>query len=64
MVLDAPQAESLIAHGMLKRATAMTNLNSQSRFVFSHVVFLLSHCQDYVSKSREARIPLDHLVLT
>ncbi|PIN17293.1 Kinesin-like protein [Handroanthus impetiginosus] len=27
---DAQQAESLIAHGMLKRATAMTNLNSQS----------------------------------
>ncbi|KAK6115193.1 hypothetical protein DH2020_007462 [Rehmannia glutinosa] len=30
VVCDAQQAESLIAHGMLKRATAMTNSNSQS----------------------------------
>ncbi|CAA0841162.1 ATP binding microtubule motor family protein [Striga hermonthica] len=30
VVSDAQQAESLIAHGMLKRATAMTNSNSQS----------------------------------
>ncbi|KAL0438403.1 UNVERIFIED_CONTAM: Kinesin-like protein KIN-6 [Sesamum latifolium] len=30
VVSDAHQAESLIAHGMLKRATAMTNSNSQS----------------------------------
>ncbi|KAG8377938.1 hypothetical protein BUALT_Bualt08G0085900 [Buddleja alternifolia] len=30
VIRDAQQAESLIAHGMLKRATAMTNSNSQS----------------------------------
>ncbi|XP_020551209.1 kinesin-like protein KIN-6 isoform X3 [Sesamum indicum] len=30
VVSDAHRAESLIAHGMLKRATAMTNSNSQS----------------------------------
>ncbi|GER57011.1 kinesin motor family protein [Striga asiatica] len=30
VVCDAQRAESLIAHGMLKRATAMTNSNSQS----------------------------------
>ncbi|KAI3464817.1 hypothetical protein Pfo_021480 [Paulownia fortunei] len=30
VVCDAQQAESLIAHGMLKRATAMTNSNCQS----------------------------------
>ncbi|KAL6511876.1 hypothetical protein OROGR_021473 [Orobanche gracilis] len=30
VVCDAQQAESLIAHGMLKRATATTNSNSQS----------------------------------
>ncbi|KZV33162.1 bipolar kinesin KRP-130-like [Dorcoceras hygrometricum] len=32
VVCDAQQAELLIAQGMLKRSTAMTNSNSQSRF--------------------------------
>lgn len=33
VVCDVQQAEALIAQGMLKRATAMTNSNSQSRCV-------------------------------
>lgn len=33
IINDAIQAESLIACGMLRRATAATNSNSQSRFV-------------------------------
>ena len=32
VISDVAQAESLIAQGMLKRCTAMTNSNSQSRF--------------------------------
>lgn len=32
-ISDARQAESLIAQAMLKRATGMTNANSQSRCV-------------------------------
>lgn len=35
IISDAAQAESLIARAMLKRATAVTNANSQSRYVTS-----------------------------
>lgn len=38
VVCDVQQAEALIAQGMLKRATAMTNSNSQSRCV--HYVYM------------------------
>lgn len=37
-ICDVQQAEALIAQGMLKRATAMTNSNSQSRCVH-HVIW-------------------------
>jgi hypothetical protein len=33
LISNAEQAESLIAHAVIKRATAMTNTNSQSRWV-------------------------------
>lgn len=33
LICNAEQAESLIAQAVIKRATAMTNTNSQSRWV-------------------------------
>lgn len=33
LISNAEQAESLIAQAVIKRATAMTNTNSQSRWV-------------------------------
>lgn len=43
------QAESLVARGMLKRATAKTNSNNQSRFVAVKIRFEFAARYSYIT---------------